>query len=79
MADSKRLSKHSKALAADWRKVKSALADTAVDVVDATEDVVSESCDDLQTSIKDYTNKKPMRALGIALAIGFILGCKWKS
>lgn len=78
MPDSKRKSKHKQALAADWRKIKSALADTAQDAAEAAEDVIGDSCNDVQANIKDYTNKKPMRALGIALAIGFILGYKWK-
>lgn len=75
MKSSKPISEHSKALAADWRKIKNAFSDTAIDVADMAEDVMNT---DLQQPVKDYTQKKPLQALGIAVAIGFVLGCWWK-
>jgi ElaB/YqjD/DUF883 family membrane-anchored ribosome-binding protein len=69
------------ALAHDWLKIKNAFSDTALDVKDKAGTILTHSVDDLkkksskvQNKVETYTAKKPIKSLGIALAVGIAVG-----
>ena len=72
--DQQRMYQHRQALVTDWQKIKRAFSDTAIDVVDIAEDIVKMK----SSRVEEYTRQKPLQSLGIAIFIGFVLGCWWK-
>ena len=68
-------------LNADLEKIKSAIADTALDLRDRTGEMFSDSLDNLKErsskvhhDVASYTAKRPIKSLGVALLIGLAVG-----
>jgi len=77
----KSFAQHSKALEEDWRKIKCVFSDTAEDVSDIAEDLydntvntVKSKTSGIQESLTNYTETKPLHALGYALLAGIVIG-----
>ncbi len=68
-------------LNADLEKIKSAIADTALDLKERTGEAFSDSLDNLKErsnrvhhDVASYTAKRPIKSLGVALLVGLALG-----
>lgn len=69
------------ALSTDWLKIKNAFSDTAVDAKDMSGEMLRQSVSGakkkaikLQNNVANYTSKKPLKTLGIAMLTGVVLG-----
>lgn len=68
-------------LKTDWLKIKNVMQDTATHVKGKANHVLTDSFGGLkskttkiQNKVQNYTTKKPIKSLGIALAVGVVLG-----
>ena len=80
MASKNRYSNHHD-LYQDVEKIKAALIDTANDVKGKANEMFADSMEGvkentgrIKDSITDYTEKKPLKSLGIALLVGIAFG-----